>query len=133
MRNQIWAYAVVAASVLVTGYSLLEYMRHNNMPIPAPQATVSTAKQELATGVPGNPLLTARKTEISRWFPGSCFAELYMAQPSFGGRLIPGCFKSVIREIKAETGITLTEADVRSPEVVEHFKQVYGQSGSWRQ
>ncbi len=117
------------AVVLISGYGLLKIMsREPVMPMPVTQQGLSMPSAESG----GNPLLTADKMAVSRWFPGHCFAELYIKDPSFGGRLIPSCVDEVIQQVKAETGITLTEADIKSPDVLAHFKQVYGDDNQWR-
>lgn len=81
--------------------------------------------------VAGNPLLTAKKEDVSRWFPGTCFAEIYMESSSYGGALEKGCIEKTSREIANETGQKLTAADFRKPEVIAHFKTVYG-AAPWR-
>lgn len=109
VSKTLWTWILMGAAVLLlSGYSLIKAMSN------------------------GNPLLTADKAAVSRWYPGHCFAELYNKDPSFNGHLIPSCIADVIREVKAETGVTLTEADVQSPEVLAHFKKVYGDDSSWR-
>ncbi|QXZ17509.1 hypothetical protein KVQ82_31010 (plasmid) [Pseudomonas sp. AO-1] len=80
----------------------------------------------------GNPLLKASKADVARWFPGTCFAEIYMKNPSYKGGLIAGCIDKTSKEIKAETGATLGADDFRTPEVLTHFKSVYGASNPWR-
>ena len=79
----------------------------------------------------GNPLLTAKKDDVSRWFPGTCFAEIYMESSSYGGALERGCIEKTTKEIQAETGEKLTAEDFRKPEVISHFKTVYG-AAPWR-
>lgn len=79
----------------------------------------------------GNPLLTAKKGDVSRWFPGTCFAEIYMESSSYGGALERGCIEKTAKEIQAETGEQLTAEDFRKPEVISHFKTVYG-AAPWR-
>lgn len=78
-----------------------------------------------------NPLLTAKKEDVSRWFPGTCFAEIYMESSSYGGALVQGCIEKTIREVTSETGYKLSAEDFRKPEVVAHFKTVYG-AAAWR-
>ena len=78
-----------------------------------------------------NPLLTAKKEDVSRWFPGTCFAEIYMESSSYGGALVQGCIEKTIREVTSETGYKLSAEDFRKPEVVVHFKTVYG-AAAWR-
>lgn len=80
----------------------------------------------------GNPLLKATKADVAKWFPGTCFAEIYMKNPSYKGGLIAGCIDKTSKEIKAETGATLGADDFRTPEVITHFKSVYGASNPWR-
>nr|WP_228857435.1 hypothetical protein [Pseudomonas syringae]QOQ33327.1 hypothetical protein [Pseudomonas syringae pv. actinidiae] len=80
----------------------------------------------------GNPLLKASKADVARWFPGTCFAEIYMKNPSYKGKLIDGCIDKTSKEIKAETGVTLGADDFRSSDVITHFKSVYGASNPWR-
>lgn len=81
--------------------------------------------------VSGNPLLTAKKEDVSRWFPGTCFAEIYMQSSSYGGALVQGCIEKTIREVASETGYKLSPDDFRKPEVIAHFKTVYG-AAPWR-
>ncbi|MEP9615221.1 hypothetical protein [Xanthomonas euvesicatoria] len=99
---------------------------------PVPQQGMPTPSPSVETQNGGNPLLTADKVAVARWFPGHCFAELYNKDPSFGGRLIPSCVVKVIQQVKADTGVTLTEADIKSPDVLAHFKHVYGDDNQWR-
>ncbi|APQ06992.1 MULTISPECIES: hypothetical protein [Pseudomonas] len=80
----------------------------------------------------GNPLLKATKQDVAAWFPGTCFAEIYMKSPSYKGSLIQGCMQKTAQEIKAQTGETVRDEDFRSPEVISHFKTVYGASNPWR-
>lgn len=80
----------------------------------------------------GNPLLKATKADVAKWFPGTCFAEIYMKNPSYKGGLVAGCIDKTSKEIKADTGATLGADGFRSPEVITHFKSVYGASNPWR-
>ena len=89
----------------------------------APSAPVATLE---------NPLLKATKKDVGDWFPGTCFAEIYMQSSSYGGALVQGCIQKTAREIKAQTGATVSAEDFRSPEVISHFKGVYGASTPWR-
>ncbi|ARQ77149.1 hypothetical protein B6D87_23570 (plasmid) [Pseudomonas fragi] len=79
-----------------------------------------------------NPLLSASKRDVGNWFPGTCFAEIYMKSSSYGGSLVQGCIEQTSREIKAQTGVQLSASDFRDPEVLSHFKGVYGASNPWR-
>ena len=89
----------------------------------APTARISSGK---------NPLLSASKRDVGNWFPGTCFAEIYMKSSSYGGALVQGCIEQTSREIKAQTGVQLSASDFRDPEVLSHFKGVYGASNPWR-
>ncbi|MHC5208930.1 hypothetical protein [Pseudomonas chlororaphis] len=89
----------------------------------SPAAPISAAK---------NPLLSATKRDVGNWFPGTCFAEIYMKSSSYGGSLVQGCIEQTAREIKAQTGVQLGANDFRDPEVLSHFKGVYGASNPWR-
>lgn len=80
----------------------------------------------------GNPLLTATKDDVAGWFPGTCFAEIYMKNPSYKGGLVAGCIDKTAQEIKAQTGVALSAKDFRTPEVISHFKSVYGAGNPWR-
>ncbi|HHW1937417.1 TPA: hypothetical protein ACUUEN_005488 [Pseudomonas aeruginosa] len=80
----------------------------------------------------GNPLLEATKEDVAKWFPGTCFAEIYMKNPSYKGGLVPGCIDKTAQEIKAQTGVALSADDFRTPEVISHFKGVYGAGNPWR-
>jgi hypothetical protein len=131
MRNALWTWILVGVGgALIATYTIITYMDRNpSMPMPVqPETAAPPAVEPQKTG---NPLLTADKAAVSRWFPGSCFAEIYNKDPSFGGKLVPSCMQQVIRQIKGETGTTLTEKDIRAPEVFEHFKKVYGNDGLW--
>lgn len=134
MSKALWTWILMGiAVVLIGGYVLLKIMSSEpTMPMPVPQPGLSTSSTSVQTQNSGNPLLTADKVTVARWFPGDCFAELYVKDPSFGGKMIPGCVVKVIQQVKADTGVTLTEADIRSPDVLVHFKQVYGASNPWR-
>ena len=79
-----------------------------------------------------NPLLSATKRDVGNWFPGTCFAEIYMKSSSYGGSLVQGCIEQTSREIKAQTGVQLSASDFRDPEVLSHFQGVYGASNPWR-
>lgn len=100
--------------------------------------TVSFADKPAEARVPvaevrsGNPLLEATKDDVAGWFPGTCFAEIYMKNPSYKGGLIQGCIDKTAQEIKAQTGVALSAEDFRSPEVISHFKTVYGAGNPWR-
>lgn len=96
---------------------------------PAASNVDAPAQVEMSSG---NPLLKATKADVAKWFPGTCFAEIYMKSPSYKGGLIAGCIDKTSQEIKAETGATLSAEDFRSPEVITHFKSVYGASNPWR-
>src|SRR3546814_16378662 len=37
-----------------------------------------------------NPLLKATKKDVGDWFPGTCFAEIYMQSSYYGGALVQG-------------------------------------------
>ena len=52
----------------------------------------------------GNPLLKATKDDVAGWFPGTCFSEIYMQNPSYNGGLVKGCIDKTAQEIKAQTG-----------------------------
>lgn len=97
----------------------------------APAASNGDAPVRIETSS-GNPLLKATKADVARWFPGTCFAEIYMKNPSYKGGLVTGCIDKTSKEIKAETGVTLGADDFRSSEVITHFKSVYGASNPWR-
>jgi hypothetical protein len=132
MRNTLWMWILTSTAVVLIGsYGVTSYMARN-------PATKSMPPQGLEVpfvieGVKdGNPLLSADKAAVSRWFPGNCFAEIYVRDPSFGGKLIPGCIQQVAQQIKAETGVSLAEADIRSTDALTHFKQVYGVDNPWR-
>lgn len=79
-----------------------------------------------------HPILDKSKQEISRLYPGNCFAELYLENPSFGGKLIKSCKQKTIEQIKALTGITIDTSELTSVEVVQHLKNTYGESNPWR-
>lgn len=78
-----------------------------------------------------NPLAGASKQDVSRWFPGTCFAEIYMDSSSYGGALVQGCIQRTAREIESEKGVQLSADDFRNPDVVKHFKSIYG-AAPWR-
>lgn len=118
MRNYLWAWLAAGATVIViTGYIVITYV--NNTPSASYTDSV-IHKTQL------NPLLTADRAAISRWFPGFCFAEIYMKDPSLDGKSIPSCMRQVIQAIHNETEISITVNDIRTPEVFAHLKQIYG-------
>jgi hypothetical protein len=135
MSKTLWTWILMSAAVvLVGGYGLLKTM--NREPIvptvtPQPERPASSTSEIARSNE--NPLLSADKAAVAKWFPGHCFAELYAKDPSFGGKMIPGCLVKVIEQVKADTGVTLTDKEVQAPEVVAHFKEVYGPSNPWRQ
>lgn len=56
----------------------------------------STPEDEAAPVVEvqtGNPLLKATKDDVAGWFPGTCFAEIYMQNPSYNGGLVAASTK----------------------------------------
>ncbi|WP_017164423.1 hypothetical protein [Xanthomonas phaseoli] len=134
MPKALWTWILMGTAVVLIGvYGLLKIMsREPIIPMPVPQQGLPTPSPSVETQNGGNPLLTADKVAVARWFPGHCFAELYNKDPSFGGRLIPSCVVKVIQQVKADTGVTLTEADIKSPDVLAHFKHVYGDDNQWR-
>ena len=71
--------------------------------------------EEPVAEVRDNPLLTAAKNDVAGWFPGTCFAEIYMQNPSYNGGLVKGCIDKTAQEIKAQTGAALSAEDFRSP------------------
>ena len=123
----IWISAGVAGVVIATVATVTYVQREPGIPVipgmPVPQKSIFPET--------GNPLLRAGKEEVKLWFPSLCFAEIYMKDPSFNGGLIDSCVQDVIRKVKADTGIELTPADVRSPEAFAHFKKVLGADGPW--
>jgi hypothetical protein len=131
MRNTLWMWILTSTAVVLIGsYGVSTYMARNPT-IPPIVAQGTAAEEATEPQQVGNPLLSADKAKVSRWFPGHCFAEIYNKNPSFGGKLIPNCMHQVIQQIKNETGITLTEIDIRKPEVSAHFKKIYGNDDLW--
>lgn len=135
MSKSLWSWILVGSAIVLIGsYGVLKIIgREPVMPTPVLQNGVPGSSGSVDTQKAPNPLLTADKVAVARWFPGQCFAELYNRDPSFGGKLIPGCVIKVIQQVKAETGVTLEERDIRSSEVLAHFKRVYGDDNLWRQ
>lgn len=121
--------------VLVAGFAVASIIYVNTTTFhfgsEAPAVSNGDAPVRIETSS-GNPLLKASKADVARWFPGTCFAEIYMKNPSYKGKLIDGCIDKTSKEIKAETGVTLGADDFRSSEVITHFKSVYGASNPWR-
>lgn len=121
MRQFFWTWIISGATVLCAGtYMVTTYIIHPTATRTLPETVIDQSKST------DNPLLTAEMLDVAQWFPGGCFAEIYGKEPSFRGVLVKGCIRKVISYIKSYTGITLTEADIRSPEVIDHFKQLYG-------
>jgi hypothetical protein len=134
MRNALWTWILASVAVVLIGsYVYMKFISDSHAPPPPDSAIGAPTLVPDRPEEPENPLLSADKTDVSRWFPGTCFAEMYMADPSFSGKLIPSCVAQVITQIEAEKGVTVTEADIRAAEVLAHFKQVYGAAGPWRQ
>lgn len=115
-----------AIGVFVVGSII--YVNVTNIHFGAAPETV----EEPVAEVRDNPLLTATKNDVAGWFPGTCFAEIYMQNPSYNGGLVKGCIDKTAQEIKAQTGVALSAEDFRSPEVISHFKTVYGAGNPWR-
>lgn len=112
----------VVAGVVYINSSTFFFRSHGDTATDTPSVSVPAA---------GNPLLTAKESDVSRWFPGTCFAEIYMESSSYGGALVQGCIQQTSREIRSETGAKLTADDFIKPEVISHFKSVYGEA-PWR-
>jgi hypothetical protein len=112
----------VIAGVVYINSSTLFFRTHGDTTADSPAVPVPPMS---------NPLLTAGEAEVSRWFPGTCFAEIYMDSSSYGGALVQGCIEQTSREIRSETGAKLMADDFIKPEVISHFKSVYG-AASWR-
>jgi hypothetical protein len=134
MRNPVFTWILIGTTVLlISCYVIFTYLSHE---VIAP-VSISHYGKVITPSVNEphsiNPLLTADKAAVSRWFSGDCFAELYVGAPPFGGKLIPNCIDSVIKQIEAETGIKVTAAEINSDAVKDHFKQVYGANNPWRQ
>lgn len=125
-RLFVWIVSGSGAALLVGSLIIIRYV--DSTP---GQALAQPATEVLQARLVGNPLLTARRKEVRRWFPGWCFAEIYNKTPSFKGDLVAGCVQSVIDNVKDETGIVLTPEQVRSPQVIAHFKEVYGDGDWW--
>ncbi len=105
------------------------YVNITNINFSSAPADESAPVAEVQTG---NPLLKASKDDVADWFNGTCFAEIYMQNPSYDGGLVKGCIDKTAQEIKAQTGAALSAEDFRSPEVISHFKTVYGAGNPWR-
>jgi hypothetical protein len=132
MRNSTWTWTLIAtAAVLFGSYRLMTHLGRSptSGQITADRSTSSPSRG--TQSIDKNPLLGADKLAVSRWFPGNCFAEIYMKNPSFGGKLVVGCITKVKEEVKAETGFALTDRDFKTPPVVAHFKEVFGSDGPW--
>lgn len=116
---------VVVIVVLLSGILVIKKMgdskssQQANQQIMPPLLPEPTEKKDY---VNNNPLLTATRVEMSRWFPSFCFSEVYIKEDPWGNR--EGCIHSVIDNIKAETGIELTRVQVLSPDVIAHFKKL---------
>lgn len=126
-----WPWFSITLSIVLLGsYSILSI----NAPQPVLAAGQGLPMLPALAGVPAreNPLLTADRVSITHWFPGSCFADIYLKGASFGGVLIQSCIVQVTQRVKSDTGITLTDAEIRSSEVLAHFKQLYGANNPWR-
>lgn len=94
---------------------------------PVEQASVDEAENRV-----GNPILANSRSEISRLFPGNCFAEIYLKNPSFGGKLVAACIQQSVEQIKSVTGVEIQKTDITSPEVIAHLKSIYGVNNPWR-
>lgn len=118
------------AVALMTIYVTLKVL--SNSPAESPSdgheniTTVSPQAEE------NHPILGKSKLEISRLYPGNCFAELYLKNPSFGGKLINSCKQKTIEQIRAVTGKNIDTSELTSTEVLSHLKTTYGASNPWR-
>lgn len=79
-----------------------------------------------------HPIVGKPKKDISRLFPGNCFAELYLANPSFGGKLVESCQQKTLEQIKLITGVELSSSELTSPQVISHLKMTFGINNPWR-
>lgn len=118
------------AVILLTIYLALEIL--GNSPV---ESNTDTDTEVIAT-IPKtdfeHPILGKSKQEISKLYPGNCFAELYLENPSFGGKLVNSCKQKTIEQIKALTGIKIDTSELTSVEVVHHLKTTYGINNPWR-
>jgi hypothetical protein len=133
MRSSAWALSLIAAIVLFSGYKLLAHIAATPTANPTVLSRPTSTNTTPTIPTVENPLLEAEKSDVSRWFPGNCFAEIYMTNPSFGGKMIGSCKSKVVEAVKAETGYTLTNSDFSAAQVIAHFKVVYGRDGPWIQ
>lgn len=118
------------AVTLLTIYLALEIL--GNSPIESNSDMDSEVITATANADPEHPILGKSKQEISKLYPGNCFAELYLNSPSFGGKLVNSCKQKTVEQIKAVTGIKIDTSDLTSIEVVQHLKTTYGASNPWR-
>lgn len=117
---------ITAISLLILTYIAIHVL--NLRPKDGEQFTVNTVGNEY----PNNTLLKMNKSEISRLYPGNCFAEIYLKDPSFGGRLVGSCLKKTAQQVKALTGLEVRENDLIDPQYVGHLKDVFGRGNPWR-
>lgn len=119
----------VAVTVL-TIYLALETL--GNSPIESNTDTDTEVTATIPKTYIEHPILGKSKQEISNLYPGNCFAELYLENPSFGGKLVNSCKQKTIEQIKAVTGIKIDTSELTSVEVVQHLKNTYGVGNPWR-
>ena len=129
MVKTLWISAtIITACVATTGYVL---HKHEVFSSSTTNESVISPSSSWSLFEKRNPLLSADRNDIDRWYPHFCFTELYMKDPSYKGGLIKHCTQRVINLVKLDTGIELTESQVRSPEVFQHFKSLLGEQKRW--
>lgn len=118
------------AVALITIYVTLKVL--SNSPTESPADSHGKITTASLPAEEDHPILGKSKLDISKLYPGNCFAELYLKNPSFGGKLINSCKQKTIDQIKAVTGKNINTSELTSTEVLNHLKTTYGANNPWR-
>lgn len=126
MQNVLLALAVAMVSV----YVALELMSNS----PDEQLLEGQDKSTIGMQVPrkDHPIIGQTKPNIAKLYPGNCFAELYLRNPSFGGKLIESCRQKTVEQIESITGEKVDKSELTSPEVISYLKTTFGTGNPWR-
>lgn len=112
---------LISSVTVVVVYGLVYYVfPPSPVDIPGMPAQVVVQPEQRS----GNPLLTATSSQFSRWFPNYCQADIFITKIETHSRKV--CVKAVMNRVEDSTGLRLTERDILSPEVAEHWGKING-------
>lgn len=73
--------------------------------------------------LPGNPLLSANRSQFNMWFPPYCGADMFVvAEPD--AIKVNRCVNGIIERVESSTGRTLSRNEVLDPGVRAHWRTV---------